>query len=40
MKAQWTGADYQQMNWKPLRFTDEDVMLIHSGLKVRVARQQ
>ncbi len=40
MKAQWTGAYYQQMNWKPLRFTDEDVMLIHSGLKVRVARQQ
>ena len=35
MKAQWTGADYQEMNWKPLRFTDEDVMLIHSGLKVR-----
>jgi hypothetical protein len=37
MKAQWTGADYQQMTWEPLQFTDEDVMLIHSGLKVREA---
>ena len=37
MKAQWTGVDYQQMTWKPLQFTDEDVMLIHSGLKVREA---
>jgi hypothetical protein len=23
------------MTWKPLWFTDEDLMLIHSGLKVR-----
>jgi len=38
MKAQWTGPDYQQMNGKPLRFTDEDVTLIHRGLKARVAR--
>jgi len=37
-KAQWTGVDYQEMTWKPLQFTDEDVMLIHSGLRVRVAR--
>jgi len=36
MKAQWTGADYQQMTWEPLRFTDEDVMLIHRGLQARV----
>jgi hypothetical protein len=35
MKAQWTGADYLQMTWEPLQFTDADVMLIHSGLKVR-----
>jgi hypothetical protein len=37
MKAQWTGADYRQMTWKPLQFADEDVMLIHNGLRVREA---
>ena len=37
MKAQWDGADYQQMTWKPLQFTDEDVILIYSGLKIREA---
>jgi len=37
MKAQWTGADYQEMTWKPLQFTDADVMLIHLGLKARGA---
>jgi hypothetical protein len=37
MKGQWTGADYEQMTWKPLQFTDEDVMLIYSGLKLREA---
>ena len=35
MKANWTGADYQQMTREPLQFTDDDVMLIHSGLKAR-----
>jgi hypothetical protein len=35
MKAQWTGADYLQMTWEPLQFTDDDVMLIHNGLKAR-----
>jgi hypothetical protein len=35
MKANWTGADYQQMNREPLQFTDDDVVLIHSGLKAR-----
>jgi hypothetical protein len=38
MKARWSNADYQEMTWKPLRFTDEDVVLIHRGLKARVAR--
>jgi hypothetical protein len=37
MKAQWDGADYLQMTWKPLQFTDEDVMLIYRGLKLREA---
>jgi hypothetical protein len=40
MKAQWTGADYQQMTWKPLQFTDEDVMLIHRGLRAREASRR
>jgi len=40
MKAQWTGADYQQMTWKPLQFTDEDVMLIYGGLKVSEASRR
>ena len=35
MKATWTGADYQEMTWEPLQFTDKDVMLIYSGLKLR-----
>jgi hypothetical protein len=38
MKAQWTGADYQRMSSRPLAFTDEDVKLIHHGLRVREAR--
>jgi hypothetical protein len=37
MKANWTGADYQQMTWKSLQFTEEDVLLIHQGLRVREA---
>jgi hypothetical protein len=37
MKAQWTVVDYEEMTWRPLQFTDEDVMLIHHGLKVREA---
>jgi hypothetical protein len=39
MKAQWTGVDYQEMTWKPLQFTAEDVLLIHRGLKARDASQ-
>jgi hypothetical protein len=40
MKAQWTGADCQQMAWKPLPFTDEDVLLIRRGVKVREASRR
>jgi hypothetical protein len=40
MKANWTGEDYQRMAWKPLPFTDEDVRLIQSGLKVREATRR
>jgi hypothetical protein len=39
MKANWTGADYQQMIREPLQFTAEDVLLIHRGLKARDASQ-
>jgi hypothetical protein len=39
MKANWTGADYQQMAREPLQFTDEDVLLIHRGLQARDATQ-
>jgi len=39
MKANWTGADYQQMTREPLQFTDQDVLLIHRGLKAREVSQ-
>ena len=39
MKANWTGADYQQMSREPLQFTDHDVLLIHRGLQAREASQ-
>jgi hypothetical protein len=34
MKAQWTGDDFQHMDWKPLQFTDEDIVRIQRGLKM------
>jgi hypothetical protein len=40
MKEQWDGADYKQMTWKPLEFTDEDTMLIYNGLNLREARHR
>jgi len=36
MKATWGPRDYEKMAWKPLSFTDEDIMLIHHGLDARV----
>jgi hypothetical protein len=39
LKAHWTHEDYSQMCWKPLKFTDEDVALIHSNLQRRAARR-
>jgi hypothetical protein len=32
MKANWSGEDFQQMRYKPLSFTEEDVVLTHRGL--------
>jgi hypothetical protein len=38
MKANWTGADYQQMIREPLQFAHQDVSLIDGGLKARRPR--
>jgi hypothetical protein len=35
LKAHWTQDDYSQMCWKPLKFADEDIVLIHRGLERR-----
>jgi len=35
MKANWTGADYQQMIREPLQFARQDVSLIQHGLRVQ-----
>jgi hypothetical protein len=40
LKAHWTEDDYSQMCWKPLKFADEDVVLIHNGLERRAARRK
>jgi hypothetical protein len=37
LKAHWTTRDFSQMCWKPLRFADEDVELIHRGLERKAA---
>jgi hypothetical protein len=39
LKAHWTTTDFSQMCWKPLKFADEDVVLIHLGLEKRAARR-
>jgi hypothetical protein len=35
MKANWSGQEFQRMRYKPLPFTEEDVVLIHRGLEMR-----
>jgi hypothetical protein len=35
MKAHWARGDIDQMGFKPLSFTSEDVDLIHNGLAAR-----
>ena len=40
MKAAWDDADYDAMAWKPLPFTETDILLIHQGLESRMARGQ
>jgi hypothetical protein len=39
LKAHWTPADFTQMCWQPLKFADEDIVLIHVGLERRAARR-
>ena len=38
MKAHWNADDYFAMRRKPLMFAQEDIDLIHAGLKTRRAR--
>jgi hypothetical protein len=38
MKARWDAHDFSDMDWKPLRFTDDDIDLIQRGLDAREAR--
>ena len=35
MKANWSGEEFQRMRYKPLSFTEEDVVLTHRGLEAR-----
>jgi len=36
MKAHWNEEDYRQMRLAPLRFTEEDLLLIRQGLTARL----
>jgi len=38
MMARWGATEYDDMVFKPLRFTDEDVRLIRLGLQARESR--
>jgi hypothetical protein len=35
MKARWTPRDYEEMSRRPLKFTEEDLILIRRGLDFR-----
>jgi hypothetical protein len=38
MMAQWSAIEYADMAFEPLRFTDEDIALIRTGLQARESR--
>lgn len=38
MMARWGASEYDEMLVRPLRFTDEDIRLIHVGLEARESR--
>lgn len=40
MKAAWSAADFQEMLWKPLPFTTQDIDLIARGLNASAAGQR
>ncbi|HEY3836475.1 MAG TPA: hypothetical protein VGL72_07885 [Bryobacteraceae bacterium] len=40
MKAHWTADDYCDMRWKTLSFTEEDVALLHLGIRTLQSRPQ
>jgi hypothetical protein len=40
MKEKWDYRDYLEMQRQPLRFTNEDLLLIREGLKNRASTQQ
>jgi hypothetical protein len=40
MKAVWDSRDYLNMSPKHLAFTNEDVVLIHTGLDLRTSRSR
>jgi hypothetical protein len=37
MKERWDHSDYVEMQRHPLRFTDEDLLLIRQGLRIRAS---
>jgi hypothetical protein len=39
MQAKWTHGDYVDMQRRPLRFTEEDLMLIRQGIQNRASRR-
>jgi hypothetical protein len=39
MKQKWGAGDYAEMQRKPLRFSEEDLMMIRQGLRERASRQ-
>ena len=39
MKARWTPRDYEEMSRRPLKFTEEDLLLIRKGLDFREGRK-
>ena len=37
MKPRWDRDDYSQMAWRPLPFTEADIVLIRLGMKARAS---
>jgi hypothetical protein len=39
MKARWDQDDYSQMAWRPLEFTNGDILLMQLGMQARASRR-